>query len=46
VARGNRVGKERVRRLKQLHGIRARGQRKFVVTTGSEHSLPLAPDLL
>jgi transposase InsO family protein len=46
VARGHRVGKERVRRLMQLHGIQARGKRKFVVTTDSEHSLPLAPNLL
>lgn len=45
-ARGHRVGKERVRRLMQLHGIQARGKRKFVVTTDSEHSLPLAPNLL
>jgi len=46
VARGYRVGKERVRRLMQLHVIQARGRRKFVVTTDSEHSLPLAPNLL
>ncbi len=46
VARGHRVGKERVRQLMQRHGIRARGKRRFVVTTDSEHSLPLAPNLL
>ncbi|WP_156422099.1 IS3 family transposase [Paucibacter sp. KCTC 42545] len=46
VARGHRVGKERVRKLMQRHGIRARGQRKFVVTTDSKHSLPVAPNLL
>ena len=46
VARGHRVGKERVRRLMQRHGIQARGKRRFVVTTDSEHSLPLAPNLL
>ena len=45
-ARGHRVGKERVRRLMQQHGITARGRRKFVVTTDSKHSLPIAPDLL
>jgi putative transposase len=45
-ARGHRVGKERVRRLMQQHGIKARGRRKFVVTTDSKHSLPIAPDLL
>ena len=45
-ARGHRVGKERVRRLMQQHGIKARGRRKFVVTTDSKHKLPIAPDLL
>ena len=28
------------------HGIRARGKRKFVVTTDSKHNLPIAPNLL
>ena len=46
VARGHRVGKERVRRLMQLHGIRARCKRKFVVTSDSKHHLPIAPDLV
>ena len=46
VARGHRVGKERVRQLMQRHGIQARGRRKFVVTTDSKHDLPLAPNLL
>ena len=45
-SRGMRVGKERVRRLMQLHGIQARGKRKFVVTTDSRHTLPVAPDLV
>ena len=45
-ARGHRVGKERVRRLMQQHGMKARGRRKFVVTTDSKHNLPIAPDLL
>ena len=31
-ARGHRVGKERVRRLMQQCGMKARGRRKFVVT--------------
>lgn len=44
--KGLRVGKERVRRLMQMHGIQARGKRKFVVTTDSKHSLPIAPNLL
>jgi len=28
------------------HNIKARGKRKFIVTTGSKHSLPVAPNLL
>lgn len=41
-----RVGKERVRRLMELHGIQARGKKKFVVTTDSKHNLPIAENLL
>ena len=46
VARGYRVGKERVRLLMKKHAIRARCKRKFVVTTDSKHHLPIAPDLV
>ncbi len=47
VHRGIRVGKQRVQRLMQQHGIRARGKRRFrVVTTDSGHDLPIAPNLL
>jgi transposase InsO family protein len=46
LARGIRVGKERVRRLMQRHGLRAKTKRKFAVTTDSKHSLPVAPDLV
>ena len=46
LARGIRVGKDRVQHLMQAHGIKARGKRKFVVTTDSRHKLPIAPDLL
>lgn len=46
LSRGHRVGKERVRQLMQRHGIRARGRRKFVVTTDSKHCLPVVPDLV
>jgi putative transposase len=46
-AQGIRVGKQRVQRLMQQHGIRARGKRRFrVTTTDSRHSLPTAPNLL
>ena len=46
VARGIRVGKERVRRMMKEHGIKARGKKKFVVATDSKHKLPIAPNLL
>jgi transposase InsO family protein len=46
LVRGLRVGKERVRQLMQRHGIRAKGRKKFVVTTDSKHHLPVAPDLV
>jgi putative transposase len=46
LANGVRVGKERIQRLMKLHGIKARGKRKFVVTTDSKHNLPIAPNLL
>jgi putative transposase len=45
--RGVRVGKQRVQRLMQKHGIRARGRRRFrVATTDSRHDLPIAPNRL
>jgi putative transposase len=40
------VGKERVRKPVQRHGIKAQGKRKFVVTTKTKHDLPTAPNLL
>ena len=46
-AQGVRVGKQRVQRLMQKHGIHARGKRRFrVTTTDSRHNLPIAPNLL
>jgi putative transposase len=46
-AQGVRVGKQRAQRLMQQHGIRARGKRRFrVTTTDSRHDLPIAPNLL
>jgi putative transposase len=45
--RGVRIGKQRVQRLMQWHGIRARGKRRFrIATTDSRHGLPIAPNLL
>lgn len=46
LARGIRVGKERVRKMMKLHGIKAKGKERFVVTTDSRHNLPIAPNLL
>src|ERR1017187_1195534 len=46
-AQGIRVGKQRVQRMMQKHGIQARGKRRFrVTTTDSSHNLPIAPNLL
>ena len=45
-AEGVRVGKLRVQQLMQRHGIRARGKRRFRITTDSRHGLPIAPNLL
>jgi transposase InsO family protein len=47
VKRGIRVGKQRVQKLMQQHGIQARGKRRFrIMTTDSRHDLPVAPNLL
>ena len=46
-AQGIRVGKQRVQRMMQQHGIRARGKRRFrVTTTDSRHDFPIAPNVL
>ncbi|WP_275451969.1 IS3 family transposase [Pseudomonas syringae] len=41
-----RVGKERVQKLMQLHGICGKGKRRFKVTTDSAHDLPISENLL
>jgi putative transposase len=46
LARGIRVGKERVRKLMKQHGITARAKKRFVLTTDSRHKLPIAPNLI
>lgn len=46
LARGVRVGKERVRKLMAQHGIRARHKRKYIATTNSNHNLQVSPNLL
>jgi len=46
-ATGVRVGKHRVQITMRENGIRARGKRRFrVSTTDSKHALPMAPNLL
>jgi putative transposase len=46
-AQGIGVGKQRVQRLMQKHGIQARGKRRFrVLTSDSRHGLPIAPNVL
>lgn len=46
-ARGVRVGKRRVELAMRQNGLRARGKRRFrVSTTDSNHALPIAPNLL
>lgn len=40
------VGKQRLQALMRQHGIRARGKKRFRVTTDSKHDLPIAPNLL
>jgi putative transposase len=46
LARGIPVYKQRVQKLMQLHCIRAKGKRRFKVTTDSNHDLPISPNLL
>ena len=46
LARGIRVGKQRVQELMKLHGIRGKGKKRFKVTTDSNHTLPISPNLL
>lgn len=46
LARGIRVGKQRIQKLMQRHGIRAKGKRRFKVTTDSNHNMPISANLL
>jgi putative transposase len=43
---GFRVSRKRVARLMREAGLRAKGRRKYKPTTDSDHSLPVAPNLL
>jgi transposase InsO family protein len=44
--RGTRCGRKRVARLMKEDGLKAKTIRKFKATTNSNHSLPVAPNLL
>jgi putative transposase len=46
LAREIRVGKDRVQKIMQRHDIKARGKRKFIATTESNHGMPVAGNLL
>jgi transposase InsO family protein len=45
-AKGVRVGKKRVERLMRENGLEARRKRRFRKTTDSNHSHPIAPNLV
>lgn len=45
-ARGVRVGRKRVERLMRQNGIQARRKRRFRRTTDSNHSNPIAPNVV
>lgn len=45
-AQGVRCSRKRVARLMRKMGLRARPKRRFVVTTDSNHTNPIAPNLL
>ena len=45
-ARGERLGRKRVARLMRQQGLRVRWRRRFRTTTNSEHSFPVAPNIV
>jgi len=45
-AHGISCGRCRARTLMRLAGVSVRGKRRFRITTGSDHALPVAPNLL
>jgi transposase InsO family protein len=45
-ARGERVSRKRVARLMQAEGLRGRKKRRFQKTTNSDHTYPIAPNVL
>jgi transposase InsO family protein len=45
-AEGTKVSRHRIARIMRMNGWRAKAARKFKATTNSNHSLPVAPNLL
>ena len=45
-SRGERVSRKRVARLMRLEGLRGKKKRRFRVTTNSDHTYPVAPNVL
>jgi len=45
-ARGERVSRKRVARLMSQNGLRGKKRRRFKVTTNSNHTYPVAPNVL
>ena len=45
-AQGKYINHKRIERVMKEEGIRAKGAKKFKATTNSEHTLPVAPNLL
>jgi transposase InsO family protein len=45
-SKGERVSRKRVARLMLLEGLRGKKKRRFRVTTNSDHTYPVAPNLL
>jgi putative transposase len=43
---GIQVGVHRIKRLRRKLGLRCKQKRKFIATTDSAHTLPIAPNLL
>ena len=44
--RGIRIGVHRIKRIRRAHGIRCKQVKKFKATTNSNHSFPVAENLL
>jgi transposase InsO family protein len=45
-AQGERISRKRVERIMRLEGVSVAPRQRFVLTTDSDHDLPIAPNLL